>query len=53
MLDKITNLGFVAADKINGPFSLEIDYIGCEFDPAHTEEFAYEKYLITSNIAAT
>ncbi|PSN53478.1 hypothetical protein C0J52_09335 [Blattella germanica] len=41
-LDKVTNVGISAGDKINGPFRLEIDYIGLEFDPTHTETFAYE-----------
>ncbi|XP_011496623.1 PREDICTED: probable complex I intermediate-associated protein 30, mitochondrial [Ceratosolen solmsi marchali] len=32
------------ADKIDGPFQLEIDYIGVEYDPTHIEECAYENY---------
>ncbi|KAJ4448186.1 complex I intermediate-associated protein 30, mitochondrial [Periplaneta americana] len=45
-LDKVTNIGITAVDKINGPFHLEIDYIGLEFDPTHKEEFAYEMYTM-------
>jgi NADH dehydrogenase [ubiquinone] 1 alpha subcomplex assembly factor 1 len=37
-------MGISAGDKINGPFHLEIDYIGLEFDPSHKESFAYEMY---------
>lgn len=51
-LDKVTNLGITAGDKINGPFSLEIDYIGVEYDPNITEEFAYEMYKTDKYIAA-
>ncbi|XP_073984676.1 complex I intermediate-associated protein 30 [Rhodnius prolixus] len=51
-LNKITHFGITASDKINGPFSLEIDYIGLEYDPLHMEEFAYEKYKLPKNIAA-
>ncbi|XP_043775118.1 complex I intermediate-associated protein 30, mitochondrial [Cervus elaphus] len=41
-LDKISSIGFTLADKVDGPFFLEIDFIGVFTDPAHTEEFAYE-----------
>ncbi|EHB10327.1 Complex I intermediate-associated protein 30, mitochondrial [Heterocephalus glaber] len=42
MVDKISSIGFTLADKVDGPFFLEIDFIGVFTDPAHTEEFAYE-----------
>ncbi|XP_006883057.1 PREDICTED: complex I intermediate-associated protein 30, mitochondrial [Elephantulus edwardii] len=42
LLDKISSIGFTLADKVDGPFFLEIDFIGVFTDPAHREEFAYE-----------
>uniref|UniRef100_A0A8C3VSI8 Complex I intermediate-associated protein 30, mitochondrial n=1 Tax=Catagonus wagneri TaxID=51154 RepID=A0A8C3VSI8_9CETA len=42
LLDKISSIVLALADKLDGPFFLEIDFIGIFTDPAHTEEFPYE-----------
>lgn len=42
-LGKVSSFGITAA-RYPGKFSLEIDYIGLEYDPSFTEEFAYEMY---------
>ncbi|XP_053801272.1 complex I intermediate-associated protein 30, mitochondrial isoform X2 [Vidua chalybeata] len=41
---KIRTLGFTIGDKVDGPFQLEIDFIGLLNDRAHKEKFAYEAY---------
>lgn len=41
---QINTVGFTLCDMVDGPFQLEIDFIGVCKDYAHTEEFAYEKY---------
>lgn len=49
-VDKISSIGFTLADKVDGPFFLEIDFIGVFTDPAHTEEFAYETSAVISRL---
>lgn len=49
-LDRVASFNIVAA-KVDGPFCLEIDYIGLELDPDKDEEFAYETYRIPKFIA--
>lgn len=50
--NKVTSFGISAGDRFNGEFQLEIDYIGVEFDPNHTEEFAYEMYQVPKHMVA-
>ncbi|CAG9813347.1 unnamed protein product [Phaedon cochleariae] len=52
-LNKITSFGITAGERHGGEFSLEIDYIGLEFDPNHREDFAYEMYKTSKYIVAT
>lgn len=52
-LNKITSFGITAGERYGGEFSLEIDYIGLEYDPSHTEDFAYEMYKTQKYIVAT
>ena len=45
-LHRISAFGISVSGRAGheGPFSLEIDYIGLELDPTHTETFEYESY---------
>ncbi|KAL5008466.1 hypothetical protein ScPMuIL_014047 [Solemya velum] len=43
-LTRVANFGVSIGDGVDGPFSLEIDYIGLVYDQNHTEQFAYEMY---------
>lgn len=44
ILDRIANFGITIGDDNDGPFQLEIDYLGCMYDMNHEEEFAWEMY---------
>ena len=48
--NKIGHFGITIADKNDGPFQLEIDYIGLELDHLNDEEIAYEMYETAPNI---
>ncbi|XP_071961902.1 complex I intermediate-associated protein 30, mitochondrial-like [Antedon mediterranea] len=43
-LEIINCIGLTMADAVDGEFALEIDLISAEYDPTHTEDFAYETY---------
>ncbi|KAG7200164.1 hypothetical protein KM043_000599 [Ampulex compressa] len=43
-LNAIKRFGISLGDDVTGPFRLEIDYIGLEFDPANIEKHVYESY---------
>lgn len=51
--DRISSFSITLGDKVNGPFSLEIEYIGLEYDPYQRETFAYEMYELDGNYAAS
>ncbi|XP_055585717.1 complex I intermediate-associated protein 30, mitochondrial [Uranotaenia lowii] len=54
-LNRISNIGFSVGSRggHDGQFRLEFDYIGVEYDPSHTEEFAYEMYKQQKYIVGT
>lgn len=52
---RVSRIGITAAglNWMDGEFNLEIDYIGVEYNPYHTEETAYEMYKVPNFIAGT
>jgi NADH dehydrogenase [ubiquinone] 1 alpha subcomplex assembly factor 1 len=54
-LNRVTSLGFSVGARggTDGPFNLEIDFVGLEFDSTHQERFAYEMYKQDKYIVAT
>lgn len=52
---RVGRIGITAAglDHLDGEFNLEIDYIGVENNPIHTEEFAYELYKMPNFVVGT
>lgn len=49
----VTNIGFTVMDGIEGPFSLEIDFIGVLKDEELKENLAYETYKTAKYISNT
>jgi len=43
---KISSIGIVLMDRMDGKFQLEIDYIGVAHDLTHREQIAYEQYNV-------
>lgn len=41
---RVRMISFTLADRLPGPFALEIDYIALYYDHFHKERFAYEQY---------
>lgn len=52
---RVSRIGITAVglNWMDGEFNLEIDYIGVENNPCHTEESAYEMYKVKPFIAGT
>lgn len=53
--NRVSSFGITVSAKggHDGPFRLEIDYIGLEYDPEHKERFAYEMYKMPKYVVAT
>ena len=49
-LDKVSYLAVTCGDDVDGPFHLEIDFIGVYYDSVHKEKFAYEMYQVAPNV---
>lgn len=45
-LNSTSSIGIALMDRIDGEFSLEIDFIGVCHDRSHQEKFAYETYSL-------
>ena len=43
-LQNVLTVGFTIADGVDGPFQLEIDWIGVVYDETHNDTFVYESY---------
>lgn len=52
---RVSRIGITAVglDWQDGEFNLEIDYIGVENNPYHTEESAYELYKAPNFVMGT
>ncbi|CDW54494.1 Probable complex I intermediate-associated protei n 30, mitochondrial [Trichuris trichiura] len=46
----IKYFGITICDRVEGPFELEIDWIGVQYDASHFEHFAYEMFDYPFNL---
>ena len=49
-LHKVLNFGITLADDNDGPFNLEIDFIGLIHDQSHKSTFEYEMYQVSPSV---
>lgn len=45
-LQDVRTFSISVMDQNDGPYRLEIDYVGCIRDESHTEKFVYEQYYV-------
>ena len=43
-LQNVLTVGVTIADGVDGPFQLELDWVGVVYDETHNDTFAYESY---------
>lgn len=44
--EEVSSMGIVLMDRMDGEFSLELDFVGVCHDRSHRENFAYEAYAL-------
>lgn len=45
-MNLVSSVAITLMDTFEGPFQLELDFIGLYYDVTHFEKFAYESYLM-------
>ena len=43
---EVNSIGFTVMDTYDGPFQLEIDYVGVLHEKNHNDTFEYEQYRV-------